>query len=87
MSCREMQWRTCVLLPAADPQCRRADDYVLEGKAPYMVQRSAFLTADAVYDVRCPVERELIWQYYDGRGEEAVLVEIVFIAKWAWFGW
>jgi hypothetical protein len=28
---RSLQWGTCVLLPAADSQCRRAHDYILEG--------------------------------------------------------
>lgn len=32
MSRRELQWRTGVLLPAADSQRRRADDYVFEGR-------------------------------------------------------
>lgn len=59
---RELQWRAGILLSAADSQCRRADDYILEGKAPCMVQahRGAFLTADAVYNVRRPLEGELI---------------------------
>lgn len=27
-----LQWRASILLPAADSQCRRADDYILAGK-------------------------------------------------------
>jgi hypothetical protein len=32
MPCGTLQWGPCILLPAADSQCRRADDYVLKGK-------------------------------------------------------
>lgn len=56
-----------------------------------MVQRRAFLTADVVYDVRCAVERELIWSLGSTMrplrtvGEKRrcfrFFVEI-FIAKW-----
>lgn len=60
MSRRELQWRTGVLLPAADSQCGRADDYIFEGMAPYMVQGGAFLTAAAVYHMRSSMERKLM---------------------------
>lgn len=32
MPCRGLQWGPCILLPAADSQCGRANDYVLEGR-------------------------------------------------------
>lgn len=78
-------------------QIRSADEPMttfLKVRPPYMVQRSAFLTADAVYDVRCPVERELIWQKtrilrWERRGGPVADLSVsnCFIAKWRILGW
>lgn len=61
-------------------QIRSADEPMttfLKVGPPYMVQRGAFLTADAVYNMRRSLERELMWQRESNTTEDGFHAGVV----------